>query len=164
MSSQIFISTDGAKPTSNQFLGYFKRKLAASQSSSKSSSSKSSASIPHTTESPQESPRSNTYGCSFLVAVSGETNTKTQLAMEDAHAFIYNYGNRPDEGYFALFDGHAGAQAAQWCAKSLHTMIESSIQRYENLKAENQAFPSIPTPTPSVSSRHGSNISIQSAD
>lgn len=98
------------------------------------------------------------------MAVSGETNTKTQLAMEDAHAFIYNYGNRPDEGYFALFDGHAGAQAAQWCAKSLHTMIESSIQRYENLKAENQAFPSIPTPTPSVSSRHGSNISIQSAD
>lgn len=40
--------------------------------------------------------------------------------MEDAHAFVYDFGNIPGQGYFAIFDGHAGKHAAEWCGQHFH--------------------------------------------
>lgn len=34
-----------------------------------------------------------------------------------------------DNGYFAIFDGHAGTFAADWCGKKLHTILEDVIKR-----------------------------------
>lgn len=47
--------------------------------------------------------------------------------MEDAHTYIYNFGDESDAGYFGIFDGHAGREAADWCSKKLHTYVESWI-------------------------------------
>jgi protein phosphatase PTC1 len=80
--------------------------------------------------------------------------------MEDTHAFLYNFLNTPalaadasgkssqkgedidgpgqdmvetDNGYFAIFDGHAGTFAADWCGKKLHLILEDVIRKNPNL-------------------------------
>ncbi|KAA8907507.1 hypothetical protein TRICI_004983 [Trichomonascus ciferrii] len=61
--------------------------------------------------------------------------------MEDAHTYIYNFGQRGDAGYFAVFDGHAGRAAADWCASKLHTLVEDALQSSETpAHALNDAF------------------------
>ena len=37
-----------------------------------------------------------------------------------------------DNGYFAIFDGHAGTFAADWCGKKLHVLLEDMIRKYPN--------------------------------
>lgn len=34
-----------------------------------------------------------------------------------------------DNGYFAIFDGHAGTFAAEWCGKKLHLILEDVMRR-----------------------------------
>ncbi|KAI9802753.1 MAG: hypothetical protein M1825_002775 [Sarcosagium campestre] len=37
-----------------------------------------------------------------------------------------------DNGYFAIFDGHAGSFAADWCGKKLHVILEDAIRKNPN--------------------------------
>ncbi|KAI1321265.1 protein serine/threonine phosphatase 2C [Xylariaceae sp. FL0255] len=37
-----------------------------------------------------------------------------------------------DNGYFAIFDGHAGTFAADWCGKKFHLILEDIIRRNPN--------------------------------
>jgi len=37
-----------------------------------------------------------------------------------------------DNGYFAIFDGHAGTFAAEWCGKKLHILLEDTIRKNPN--------------------------------
>lgn len=73
------------------------------------------------------------HDCSFKVAVSEDYNLKYRQSMEDTHVYIYNFCDVPDAGYFAVFDGHAGAQAAKWCSEHLHALIRLWILRNEGL-------------------------------
>jgi serine/threonine protein phosphatase PrpC len=52
--------------------------------------------------------------------------------MEDACASCANFAG-PDTQYFALFDGHGGRQAAQYCAENLHQIIASHYKPGEPL-------------------------------
>lgn len=38
-----------------------------------------------------------------------------------------------DNGYFAIFDGHAGTFAADWCGKKLHLILEDIIRKNPNV-------------------------------
>ncbi|POS88192.1 hypothetical protein EPUL_000953 [Erysiphe pulchra] len=38
-----------------------------------------------------------------------------------------------DNGYFAIFDGHAGTFAADWCGKKLHIILEDMIRMNPNV-------------------------------
>lgn len=40
--------------------------------------------------------------------------------------------NDSDNGYFAIFDGHAGTYAADWCGKKLHLVLEETIRKNPN--------------------------------
>ena len=40
--------------------------------------------------------------------------------MEDAHAFVYDFGGVHGQGFFGIFDGHAGKDAAEWCGQNFH--------------------------------------------
>jgi protein phosphatase PTC1 len=41
--------------------------------------------------------------------------------------------NETDNGYFAIFDGHAGTFAADWCGKKLHLILEETIRKNPNV-------------------------------
>ncbi|KAH7068079.1 phosphatase 2C-like domain-containing protein [Paraphoma chrysanthemicola] len=98
----------------------------------------------------------------FRVGVTEDKNKKCRRTMEDTHAYLYNflstpapsYGAEPrgsisdtssiqtdpsaqqvvetDNGYFAIFDGHAGTFAADWCGKKLHLILEDTIRKNPN--------------------------------
>lgn len=97
----------------------------------------------------------------FRVGVWEDKNKKCRRTMEDTHAFLYNFlqtpapvltskGHKPtdeppvdesapvaemmetDNGYFAIFDGHAGTFAADWCGKKLHIILEEIIRKNPN--------------------------------
>ncbi len=40
--------------------------------------------------------------------------------MEDAHSYVFDYAGVHGQGFFAVFDGHAGREAADWCGKNFH--------------------------------------------
>jgi protein phosphatase PTC1 len=40
--------------------------------------------------------------------------------MEDAHSFVVDYAGLRGQGFFAVFDGHAGKHAAEWCGGHFH--------------------------------------------
>ncbi|CAN6623121.1 protein phosphatase 2C homolog 1 [Trichomonascus vanleenenianus] len=66
--------------------------------------------------------------CSFAVGIAEDKNERCRRTMEDAHTYIYNFGDNTDDGYFAVFDGHAGRQAAEWSSKRLHLLVDSAIK------------------------------------
>lgn len=95
----------------------------------------------------------------FKVGVWEDRNKKCRRTMEDTHAFLYNFLHTPapalggerqtkaaddgsedqgqdmietDNGYFAIFDGHAGTFAADWCGKKLHIILEEMIRKNPN--------------------------------
>ncbi|KAI9345530.1 phosphatase 2C-like domain-containing protein [Obelidium mucronatum] len=47
--------------------------------------------------------------------------------MEDAHTYVYRFGAVDGQGFFAIFDGHAGKTAAEWCGVNLHKTLNDLI-------------------------------------
>ena len=45
--------------------------------------------------------------------------------MEDAYSFIVDFASVRGQGYFAVFDGHAGKYAAEWCGQHFHEVSAS---------------------------------------
>ena len=98
----------------------------------------------------------------FRVGVTEDRNRKCRRSMEDTHAYLYNFLSTPapaigtsntlrksitetgedvadtqsvvetDNGYFAIFDGHAGTFAADWCGKKVHILLEEIIRKNPN--------------------------------
>ncbi|KAA8893956.1 phosphatase 2C-like domain-containing protein [Sphaerosporella brunnea] len=78
----------------------------------------------------------------FRVGVSEDKNRKCRRTMEDTHAYLYNFlpevnasgeeAADSDNGYFAIFDGHAGTYAAEWCGRKLHVILEETIRKHPN--------------------------------
>ena len=54
----------------------------------------------------------------FQVGVAEDKGTRR--TMEDAHSFVVDFDNIRGQGYFGLFDGHAGKHAAEWCGQHFH--------------------------------------------
>ena len=55
-----------------------------------------------------------------------ENNLNPAMANASSHVV------ETDNGYFAIFDGHAGTFAADWCGKKLHVLLEDMIRKYPN--------------------------------
>jgi protein phosphatase PTC1 len=95
----------------------------------------------------------------FRVGVTEDKNKKCRRTMEDTHAYLYNFLSTPapavggdsaqkdvpptnsanaqevvetDNGYFSIFDGHAGNFAADWCGKKIHCLLEEIIRKHPN--------------------------------
>lgn len=47
--------------------------------------------------------------------------------MEDAHSYVFDYDGVHGQGFFAVFDGHAGREAADWCGKNFHEVSSDSL-------------------------------------
>ncbi|KAI0854650.1 phosphatase 2C-like domain-containing protein [Xylaria cubensis] len=71
----------------------------------------------------------------LLTGDSTEKNAKTRSSPEDIDGQIERTSQdmiETDNGYFAIFDGHAGTFAADWCGKKLHLVLEDIIRRNPN--------------------------------
>ncbi|KAH0547603.1 hypothetical protein FGG08_000328 [Glutinoglossum americanum] len=137
-------SSNTSEPTQMQKLGKTDPALFVPQGSNNNSAGES---LP--------TPRST-----FRVGVTEDKNKKCRRTMEDTHSYLYNFLNTPapavgtdlgsvvskstdsvskstnvvetDNGYFAIFDGHAGTFAADWCGKKLHLILEETIRKNPN--------------------------------
>ncbi|KAG6832026.1 hypothetical protein H0H87_003007 [Tephrocybe sp. NHM501043] len=47
--------------------------------------------------------------------------------MEDAHSFVVDFDSIRGQGFFAVFDGHAGKHAAEWCGSHFHEYLLDSL-------------------------------------
>lgn len=50
----------------------------------------------------------------------------TRRTMEDAHSFVVDFDGIRGQGFFAVFDGHAGKDAAEWCGNHFHEVRDDS--------------------------------------
>lgn len=67
-----------------------------------------------------------------LPASSESSSAKSSKLSEDASATLGQDVLETDNGYFAIFDGHAGTFAADWCGKKLHIILEDVIKKNPN--------------------------------
>ncbi|GAA5812892.1 hypothetical protein MFLAVUS_006352 [Mucor flavus] len=64
----------------------------------------------------------------FELGVSEDRNKRCRRTMEDAHTFIFNYMGIPKQGFFAIFDGHAGKATAEWCGANFDKVLANVIE------------------------------------
>ncbi|GAA6052452.1 hypothetical protein JCM3770_001120 [Rhodotorula araucariae] len=83
-------------------------------------------------------PKAESQETPFKVGVSVDRNKKCRRTMEDAHSFIYDFGGIRGQGYFAVFDGHAGKHAAEWCGHHFHEHLLDNLR-----KAPSMAIPDL---------------------
>ncbi|KAJ4483428.1 phosphatase 2C-like domain-containing protein [Lentinula aciculospora] len=62
----------------------------------------------------------------YQVGVSEDKGTRR--TMEDAHSFVTDFDNIRGQGFFAIFDGHAGKHAAEWCGNHFHEYLLDSLR------------------------------------
>ena len=69
-----------------------------------------------------------------LSADAGSTPGKKSESQKDTNTESYSPSEvvETDNGYFAIFDGHAGTFAADWCGKKLHVLLEDIIRQNPN--------------------------------
>ncbi len=58
-----------------------------------------------------------------------DPNARRRRRMEDSHAFFYDYAGVADQGFFAIYDGHGGKSAADWCGDNLHRILQENWER-----------------------------------
>lgn len=66
----------------------------------------------------KEAPRKYTSVSS--VGISHDRNARFRRSMEDEHVIVDGFAGKPDQGYFAIYDGHGGRGAVDFTAKTLH--------------------------------------------
>lgn len=67
-----------------------------------------------------------------LPATSDSGSAKSSKYYEDSTGMPGQDVLETDNGYFAIFDGHAGTFAADWCGKKLHIILEDIIRKNPN--------------------------------
>lgn len=72
-------------------------------------------------------------------ALGSDTESTASKSLETKSAASSDYSSvqsshvvETDNGYFAIFDGHAGTFAADWCGKKLHVLLEDMIRKNPN--------------------------------
>ncbi|KAG8871897.1 Protein phosphatase 2C 1 [Tulasnella sp. 331] len=64
----------------------------------------------------------------------------SRRTMEDAFSYMVDFAGLRGQGYFAIFDGHAGKHAAEWCGKHFHEhLIKEIATDPDNLIPETMA-------------------------
>jgi len=66
----------------------------------------------------------------YQVGVSEDKGTRRY--MEDSHSFVIDYAGVRGQGFFAIFDGHAGKHAAEWCGGHFHEYLLDSLHASPN--------------------------------
>lgn len=68
----------------------------------------------------------------FRVGIAEDRNKRWRRTMEDAHAFVYDFGSVHGQGYFGVFDGHAGKHSAEWCGQHFHDYLLDTLVNHSD--------------------------------
>jgi protein phosphatase PTC1 len=75
-----------------------------------------------------------------LPSTTGKANSlKSKRSVDDKDSLrqipsdVLQHVVETDNGYFAIFDGHAGTFAAEWCGKKLHILLEDLMRKNPNV-------------------------------
>ncbi|KAJ7594028.1 phosphatase 2C-like domain-containing protein [Mycena floridula] len=69
---------------------------------------------------------------SFQVGISEDKGSRR--TMEDAHSFVVDFDSVRGQGFFAVFDGHAGKHAAEWCGAHFHEYLLDTLHLNSDLQ------------------------------
>ncbi|KAI0369720.1 protein serine/threonine phosphatase 2C [Pilatotrama ljubarskyi] len=78
---------------------------------------------------------------SFKCAVTDSKGPRR--TMEDAHSIVVPFGGVRGQGFFAIFDGHAGKHAAEWCGQNFATCLLNALHKNKSASVPdilNQTF------------------------
>ncbi|KAJ3369999.1 Protein phosphatase 2C 1 [Allomyces arbusculus] len=64
----------------------------------------------------------------LCAGVHANRNVVYQRTMEDTHAIHTPFLDTPGHGFFAVYDGHAGVDAAEWCQAHLANLVASLLR------------------------------------
>jgi len=59
--------------------------------------------------------------------VCADQNWKYRRRMEDAHQMVDKFNGVDTQGFFAVYDGHGGKEAATYAAENLHTVLAQNL-------------------------------------
>lgn len=62
------------------------------------------------------------------IGVATDRNARYRRTMEDVHTIVDSLDSKPDMGFFAVYDGHGGKQAAEFAAQCLHENLLSALK------------------------------------
>ncbi|KAM3579509.1 mgpp2cl-1, protein phosphatase 2C-like protein 1 [Umbelopsis sp. WA50703] len=65
----------------------------------------------------------------FRIGISEDRNKRYRRAMEDSHRCVPDFGNIERQGFFGIYDGHAGKATAEWCGENLHQIFSSCLTK-----------------------------------
>eukprot|EP00753_Platysulcus_tardus_P022588 PLAT9792.1.p1 GENE.PLAT9792.1~~PLAT9792.1.p1 ORF type:complete len:347 (-),score=120.03 PLAT9792.1:88-1128(-) len=74
--------------------------------------------------------RSHTAAPYCCIAIRGRRSY-----MEDRFAAVGSYAGDADSSFFAVYDGHGGAEAATYCSKRLHAVLEEQLALSKDAKS-----------------------------
>ena len=66
----------------------------------------------------------------FSVGVAFDRNKRFRRTMEDTHHYVYSFHDVPGSGFFAIYDGHAGKGAADFCKSQLHVVFSDLLKQF----------------------------------
>ncbi|KAI9315754.1 phosphatase 2C-like domain-containing protein [Dichotomocladium elegans] len=68
----------------------------------------------------------------FAIGISEDRNRRCRRTMEDAHCYVTNFLSVPRQGFFAIFDGHAGKATAEWCGLHFHEVLAECLEQHKD--------------------------------
>ncbi|KAJ3427009.1 hypothetical protein M0813_05142 [Anaeramoeba flamelloides] len=71
--------------------------------------------------------------------ISFTQNSRFRRSMEDAHIVVDNFGEREDQGFFAIYDGHGGNKASSFCKDTVHEEFLRLLKEKQPLNSEKTA-------------------------
>ncbi|KAI0674847.1 protein serine/threonine phosphatase 2C [Trametes maxima] len=83
---------------------------------------------------------------SFKCAVTDSKGPRR--SMEDAHSIVVPFGGIRGQGFFAIFDGHAGKSAAEWCGQNFALCLVNALRKDKSASIPdilNQTFHDVDT-------------------
>ncbi|WFD36452.1 protein-serine/threonine phosphatase [Malassezia cuniculi] len=62
------------------------------------------------------------------IGIAANCNSQWRRTMEDTHVYLHDFGGVSGQTYMAVFDGHAGKFAAEWCRDNFHDILATEMK------------------------------------